>query len=143
MKRALLMAALALSACAEADKEADPRCADLLSTWSCPQNYGTARARCIDGEYEEETCSAETWCLVTRPDAQSPYEGTCAPRAWRAGGCDTGSTVCDDGWICWRNGCYRDCAPGRELCNIEGETCRGDLKPLSSRPLCTTAEDRQ
>jgi hypothetical protein len=143
MKPTLVVAAaLLLGACGAADQEADPRCAELTETWSCPKAYGEWRARCVDGEYKEERCSAETWCLVARSDAASPYEGTCAPRSWRAGGCETDSTVCAEGWYCWRNACYLDCRSDRDACKIEGEICISEA-PAPAPPICTTAEDRQ
>lgn len=145
--RRLFLAVLAALACACGEaEEADPRCEVLTEAWICPLAYGTTRARCVDGEYQEESCGAEQWCLSARPDAASPYSGTCLPKAWRGGGCETGEQTCEDGWLCWKNACYLDCsrAPGGDAaCHIEGETCRPDLIPPPPKALCTTAQDRQ
>jgi len=147
MKRIVLTALAALTcACGEAE-EADPRCEGLTAAWSCPRWYADTRERCVDGEYQQESCSADQWCLSVRPDAASPYEGTCVPQTWRGGGCETGGRSCEEGWLCWKNACYLDCSRSLDLdgaCRVEGETCRSDGRPASPpRAICTTAQDRQ
>lgn len=145
MRRLFLTVLAALvCACGEAE-EADPRCEGLTEEWSCWREYYAPRARCVDGQYQEDTCADEQWCLMVRPEASTadtPYSGTCVSKDWGRGGCEAGNP-CPEGLYCWDNRCRKACQDtnvAEEKCVQQDHICSVPIG--APRPICIATSEQ-
>lgn len=135
--RRIVWLALALAACGESETARDPRCEDTPDTaWRCAGSYQATRDRCVDGQFEEDTCDASQWCLSWSESGAAPYEGRCVDRQIE-GRCPS-SGDCPDGLVCYKDTCRNSCVGVGVTCPIEGQSCFASDRPGYETPesLC-------